>query len=143
MLKTLTNYISIACLLTLLSCEQTEMPEVFVGEPVFFLKLDVEGNTETLIAGEEGYYMFTNVDQGLNSTTMNGTLSHVTQPAEFPSISIEISNELLYPAASHEELLPEGEYNIDRDFGNQLFQLVSFDNQSLGEGNIDYFWDLG
>lgn len=130
-----------------LSCDPVDTPDVVVGEPVFWLKLEIDGKKEHWIAGNEGYYMFADFRwESDTRLTMTGTLSHATAPEKYPRLTFRVKH--LAPGTQDVPKLPEklllpGTYTWEQDLSLPRFQWVQFENQTLGDGELTYVWDLG
>lgn len=62
--------------LVLLSCNKEELPENYVGDAVFYLTGEIDGETKTFVAGDDGFYMHTKIDREFGIQILEGNLSN-------------------------------------------------------------------
>lgn len=140
-MKQFSLYVMSFFLLGLVSCRK-DMPLPDTGEPVFHLDAQLDGVMESIVAGDEGYYMYTSyLTDGL-VPRMKGELKSSTSGLsswnfEFvgnsSNGSIDIDSVLTVGSKglySSEDVIDEGVLNIapHADFGNGT------------SGITDYYW---
>ncbi len=126
----------------LAGCEQEELPEPNANDPVFFLSGSIEGKSDSLKAGEAGYYLYTYFTSDSNNQyRLTGHFSPTGCKDCPESLKIEL------PAHKNSE----GRLNLDEALqtGDHSFYNpspvyeVKFNAIPKGPAPRSYMWDFG
>lgn len=115
-------FIFISGVLILSACRKEELPENRVGNAVFYLTGEIDGETRNFIAGDDGFYMYTDTYTSTGLYVLEGNLSNDEE-----SVIVQF-----FRAPQNNSLLEKREYEW-LNF-NQLIQQVYVD--SLSESAI-------
>lgn len=136
-------------IMSIWSCQERELPDEFIGTPVFFVDGNLDGKDLAITAGDNGYYMESGYEQDEQEVyVFTGTFTPLNCDVCPEALEVRIRDHRLRNSPANiviDSVLQTGSYDYfqkDNMDGSAVFR-VSFSNQSAGAGPFDYSWEFG
>ena len=137
--------IYISLLLLIVSCKKQQEPEAYIDQPDFYLQGEINGESIRITAGDNGYYMNTNVDVDQDQIAQySGTLKKANCTSDCgPTIDLKFREQEV--GKSDGSFISVGKVDF-KEQNAQKYYRVSFNAEESFTSravNVNYTWDFG